>query len=840
MALGVFKVPKFVAITNPRLNAVYFLLLSVSVILNIWRFMSTMQYTEKTPVAVNLRVEVDEPALWSAWLTSQREADICDESFAFNRAGLRFSVNSHRCISMCGWGHYMEDDCLHPLESYEQSSSEELAVVTARQELSLNPPVAGGDSRGDSSQVDVAFDYVNSAGNVVLTFHYDWEVQGPPSNPLQMTPEPTTGNMQTATTVILGASGSEERTIEPGDPVRVTVAEVLKYSTIEMAELRGQEFVDVDMLSQNLAEMSMQQGRVGTLPSEVQRFGAELKASVACYSSQMDLVQEQTWDPEGEASYDTLHPVCFMSFNLVRVPSVISASIVARAEGSPSFRESFGIKVRCQKGFGYFRYANIDAVFVNLTSVLVFLALPRWIMLMFCQYCLGHLSAIYRGVINERFSISGCCGPIATRLMAFSVPFDELADTMHPSTGDVHGISREMMEERLKEVLISRTGQLDEEEIANFVHFCFGEVIDHRQVTMWNRGLHKDKTGDVIDMDSFSVACSDREQVDLESIVKLFDRDRRPCFLEKFFVPKRLKREVQRHNVVTQRSAAQKKLTIEEVDPSRSLAPIPAPALESSSVEVKELPPRVQPKVDPVAGREQTPVPPAGHQKPPSAPMHQDSAAGKSLAQRKRQLLQDVEKNAQSRKQLEDMADHLTNFHARHGDQKDSVYSAIEGLDVKTAALTGEASKIHKMCEDFAVKLEAMESRAVQAETVANEWRLAYEQLADRLAAMESLLQDEATRSLLGIPSDSANAETGTGAAAANMTAEMGGGGPAVLTTSEPAAVAETTASADAQGASEDVEWPPELTRGSAKDDGRSNCSMLLCTGRSAHKKPGS
>ena len=88
----------------------------------------------------------------------------------------------------------------------------------------------------------------------------------------------------------------------------------------------------------------------------------------------------------------------------------------------------------------------------------------------FILHCLGHLSALYRRIIQERFSLRDECGFMATRLMAMSVSFEKLASL--DSNGD-KCITQDVMWDRLSKMLKGRGHILDDEEVRHLVNYCF-------------------------------------------------------------------------------------------------------------------------------------------------------------------------------------------------------------------------------------------------------------------------------------------------------------------------------------------------------------------------------
>merc|ERR1719329_897439 len=99
-----------------------------------------------------------------------------------------------------------------------------------------------------------------------------------------------------------------------------------------------------------------------------------------------------------------------MTFELLRIPMALMPEVARDDNGSPVFRERYGVLVVCRDGRTFFRYPDVNVMIVNVTSILVFLAIPMRVVAFFAVNFLGHLSTIYKRVLYEEFSISKSCG----------------------------------------------------------------------------------------------------------------------------------------------------------------------------------------------------------------------------------------------------------------------------------------------------------------------------------------------------------------------------------------------------------------------------------------------
>jgi len=204
---------------------------------------------------------------------------------------------------------------------------------------------------------------------------------------------------------------------------------------------------------------------------------------------------------------------------------------------------------------------------------MVLMGLPKVLILFFTITFLGHFSKIYKGVIEEEFSIVEQVGGMATRLMSNSATFVDLE--ANGSDGG-SGISKVRMRERLRESLKHRGELLDHDEVESFVNFCF------RAVSSSNEGKKRirpsksflldalgasqmdgdDTHKDQIDIDCFSKACASLDKISFEAVVKLFDRDRRVHFLERVFMPPYMRKYLS--EVDEARAVSDEKLNVEK------------------------------------------------------------------------------------------------------------------------------------------------------------------------------------------------------------------------------------------------------------------------------------
>jgi len=179
----------------------------------------------------------------------------------------------------------------------------------------------------------------------------------------------------------------------------------------------------------------------------------------------------------------------------------------------------------------FLRAVDIIAATLFFSSAMVLVGLPKKLMRVFTLNCLGQLSRIYRSVVTPTFNIQYQCAKAVIQLVAQSVSFVELAD-QHSVCGVEHGgISIRRMEERVGAICRHRA-DLDEREVRVITEFALSGATST-----------EDEQQTMIDIDTFCHAIGS-EDISIERIANLFDRERRPCLLERIFFPPRLWRLV--------------------------------------------------------------------------------------------------------------------------------------------------------------------------------------------------------------------------------------------------------------------------------------------------------
>lgn len=218
------------------------------------------------------------------------------------------------------------------------------------------------------------------------------------------------------------------------------------------------------------------------------------------------------------------------------------------------------------------RILSFPAILALLAEAVVLMQLPSRLFRMIMLKCFGHYSRIYRGVLNEKFSLAQHIASSALHLLTTSVIFRQLADKSD-------GISLKQITNSVDRAF-QDFEELSSSERKAYALFCFIVATDirnnefvaysaranlkararercHKRVmtrlkemqtedndldAMVSHALSKrnsdvDESQKLLDMKSFLTATSLTEMVQLHDAVEMFDRDRRVGRLERLVLP---------------------------------------------------------------------------------------------------------------------------------------------------------------------------------------------------------------------------------------------------------------------------------------------------------------
>lgn len=558
-------VPKHVEFNNFRLQVLFNFLQITTFVLLCLRFFEAKLWVRSMDIGHSMNAELwvkplDPDRIAEVW-REQAAGPVCSSPELFDflwggEDGVAFL--GHECLPPCstaGAGAWPR--CVQEVETHRREADDQVFFVTQYEERQI-----AADGRSEST---FAFVPLENAHTLGLQYRYSvpfpWWPGSFSAAQLQ-SKMPTDGRIAARSdgngpegerilTVLLDQKGDVHRVIEPLPVLDIPLPELL-----ELAGVRDAMHSPNTDLGPNWQVGALYpEGGIGRIT------GINIDLHIECFQSQPDKLPGR----------DTWHgPVCYAKAEQSSTKSWASWETVEAfgVEGAIRQRLHHGVRARVIME-GHVDVFDANSLFIQLTASLVFLALPGQFMYFFINYTLGHLSTVYQGVLIELFDIQMECARLTARLMSNSVTFVELEDVSPDTDHPVGCISRRRVEEQLREVLRYRGATLDEEEIAGVVHFCHQAVM--RSETLCRRvkplrqflGAVKDGSAfrtaksfagasaldlqvhdidpGVITIDSFSMCCAASSQMEFESFVRLFDKDRGVTVLEKFFLPPKLR-----------------------------------------------------------------------------------------------------------------------------------------------------------------------------------------------------------------------------------------------------------------------------------------------------------
>lgn len=552
-------IPKHVELNNFRLTILFNFLQMTTLLLLSARFFEARLWVRHLPIhhrmSADLLVKPSSFDRLSEVWSEKEGGAVCSSPRDFDFSWGGFVFAGHECLAPCGVaGGRAWPRCVHEMETHRREAEDQVFFVTQFEERR-----ATADGGFTSS---FAFVPLEEAHTMSLSYGYSvpypwWpssfsasQLQGkmPTREVLSARSDGSRGGNGDILTILLGSHGEVRRWIEPQPTLDISLPELL-----EMAGASG------------AIDTQNSEGGLGRIT------GLNIDIHIECFQSQAESL------PGRE---DWIGPTCYARAerNPTKPWAAWDNIEALGSDGTVRQRLHHGVRVRVIME-GHVDVFDANSLFLQLTASLVFLSLPRQFMYFFINYAVGHLSTIYRGVLIEPFDVQMECARLTARLMSNSVTFAELEDVKPEAGKDVGCISRARVDEQLREVLRYRGSTLDDAEIAGVVHFCHeavmhGETLCRRVKPLSQlRGailerVHTQKISDlsggnidlaaepdtrhddkaparndpgVITIDGFSMCCAASSQLEFESFVRLFDKDRGVTILEQFFLPPKLR-----------------------------------------------------------------------------------------------------------------------------------------------------------------------------------------------------------------------------------------------------------------------------------------------------------
>eukprot|EP00425_Heterocapsa_triquetra_P015356 CAMPEP_0195147286 /NCGR_PEP_ID=MMETSP0448-20130528/173140_1 /TAXON_ID=66468 /ORGANISM="Heterocapsa triquestra, Strain CCMP 448" /LENGTH=571 /DNA_ID=CAMNT_0040185867 /DNA_START=255 /DNA_END=1968 /DNA_ORIENTATION=- len=442
--------------------------------------------------------------------------DICEDpksyDFQWDAAGVWTYVD-HRCMPLCKSSLPLSTRCASKFELFKVKDPTNVLFYTQLQESALT-------SDGKEVRTNYFLPFEHQLG-ISLQYNFDQMV----SDGLTTLEGRLTGNSRTGTTTyFMGNKGEILRTVDPAPEVRVSLMDML-----EMAGLPS-DFIDTRQIE--VGDNLWQNATLPELGGLVRIAGVQLEVRITCRNFHPENQKDKVLDGEH----------CYV--DVQRKPLWVShTELHHTADGQVINRMYHGVSVKIVT-HGEFRVVDYNVVYLNLVSAMVLLqSLPRFIVALFATCCLGHLSNIYYDAFYDRFSIRERIASITVRLMADGLVFKKLHDSHD-------GISMKRVATLIREACHAQKDVLDMKELQAMIAFCFHSVVDHKNYRkMSTENFHTELfagTRHITEGHSRKLSINDcsiagAHGLRFESLVILFDKDRKRHALENLFTPAYLK-----------------------------------------------------------------------------------------------------------------------------------------------------------------------------------------------------------------------------------------------------------------------------------------------------------
>lgn len=521
---GVMYLPKSVDIANKRVNVVYCILEIIVLALTIWYFVRPEQYSASlTPdsqaIFCGSRCE-PLPSMMDA-MTDQA-GSYCGGAVTYGSGAEMYGP--FECLHRCGHANSSTASyCIHPSQLMRISGEEAFVPTSYRLSDMLPPNASSACDAGYTLQSAVCVkeqDYfVPAIEKLSVSFSHQFVVY-PTYNSVSFQ-DRVSSSLKAHSgayhsqgwdvgmlSVLFSRSGAELRRFQPGEGISLTIEEMLQAAYVEGADsisldsamdasslpirLTGLAVtIDIWTTSSNTCELHH---TTETDPKEVT---VEWSGPIACLSVHVD----RRWAKEQEEQT--------MGTTGLRVVHMNGVHVKFRQMGS----------------FYFFHEQNLLR---NITVVLLWVQFPLLICYWFCMLVLGMLSSIYSAVLHQEVNVAEGLKGFSVRLLTYSSAFMNLRGKSLNMKSD--GITKKCVAERLSKIC-------DNLEVEDSVLEHVGHVIFHSL-----KSFKKDNAPntDVVTCQEFCAACSTNEPVQLGTLVKIFDKDRKLGCLESFFLDKTL------------------------------------------------------------------------------------------------------------------------------------------------------------------------------------------------------------------------------------------------------------------------------------------------------------
>eukprot|EP00931_Biecheleriopsis_adriatica_P101067 TRINITY_DN76289_c0_g1_i1.p1 TRINITY_DN76289_c0_g1~~TRINITY_DN76289_c0_g1_i1.p1 ORF type:complete len:868 (-),score=193.39 TRINITY_DN76289_c0_g1_i1:181-2784(-) len=470
--LGLVYLPKYVVIHNPRLWILYWLLIALTWIIALWRFVALEQYAVQSPAKGTVSIlpylsGITAPEAMKA-MAADRTKSFCSKPDEYeyifidpkNTETQSFPYTNINCAYHCddfsSANYANAGACISEQEMFWTASTGTF-VPTFFQDKTMS-------SFGDANPL-ISNYYVPGIESVQLGFSHDFFVDQP-SDYLGGARE-TIVSKNDVTSVLMNHSGSVLKEFGKGEAVILNIAEMLTAAnTAEYSETKDRLLLDgrysrdeESILKSNLVFSGSPQGPTLRLT------GADITVKIDYNNKgfcRLSLDSEVI-------PVDTDGPVACISVWAARDWTQETRSHVFDDKGASLSRTYHGFKVSFTTT-GQFAAFDTFAFFESSTILFVWLQIPALIIYLFAAFALGTLSNVYNNVMHQDAGMIETARGIASRLLNYSATFNDLKDSFN-------GITKQRMLRRFNYILAYEE-DLDANEQEKFVEFVYRSVLN--------------------------------------------------------------------------------------------------------------------------------------------------------------------------------------------------------------------------------------------------------------------------------------------------------------------------------------------------------------------------
>jgi hypothetical protein len=250
-----------------------------------------------------------------------------------------------------------------------------------------------------------------------------------------------------------------------------------------------------------------------------------------------------------------------MFVHLDQKPTYELESLPMGLQGGARERKTHGFRVKFRSN-GEIPFFDEISIVRRVTMFCILMQIPLFLVRFFVVTFLGTLSKLYSRVMNQELNLAEACKGLAARLISHSGPFIDLMDDqqeVEPKEKEEDEAEGEDVDDEEKSAAKEIANEEGAEEpqdstemgiskariLARIREFLeYSDVISDQELLRMVDFLHQGLKGmteqtkdlDLVNLSDFCTACCTNEPLSFDSLVQLFDKDRKTGILERIFV----------------------------------------------------------------------------------------------------------------------------------------------------------------------------------------------------------------------------------------------------------------------------------------------------------------